>query len=51
MDKLDIELRLGCKLNTRIDELDIEIAEVKTWVLGFIIDELDELGIGMFRDL
>ncbi|CAG8766347.1 15470_t:CDS:1, partial [Gigaspora rosea] len=31
MDELDIGLRLGCELNARIDELDIEMAEVETW--------------------
>ncbi|KAF0462933.1 hypothetical protein F8M41_000224 [Gigaspora margarita] len=31
MDELDIELRLGCKLNARIDELDIEWPK---WRLG-----------------
>ncbi|RIB04101.1 hypothetical protein C2G38_2223263 [Gigaspora rosea] len=51
MDELDIGLRLGRELNAGIDELDIEMAEVETWASGFMIDKLDELGIGMFRDL
>ncbi|RIB03011.1 hypothetical protein C2G38_2226254 [Gigaspora rosea] len=51
IDKLDIGLRLGRELNAGIDEFDIEMAEVETWVSDFIMDELDELGIGMFGDL
>ncbi|RIB26640.1 hypothetical protein C2G38_2162877 [Gigaspora rosea] len=51
MDELDIGLRLGHELNAGIDELDIETVEVETWASGFIMDELDELGIGMFGDL
>ncbi|CAG8833319.1 5833_t:CDS:2, partial [Gigaspora margarita] len=60
MDELDIGLRLGRELNAGIDELNIEwpnglvpVKRIWAWSnkIGFMMDKLDELGIGMFGDL